>query len=451
MSVCPLDYRYGRNKVKNIFSEKGKLEKMLMVEAALAKAHAVVGNIPKKDAEWISHLANTEHVTLTRVKETEAKIKHDVMSIVRVLGEVSGVSGKYVHLGATSNDIIDTAEALQRKEFIDILEKDLIELEDVLISLSLKHKNTVMLGRTHGQYAVPITFGLKISVFLAEVHRHTIRLKEMKKRVLVGKMRGAVGTGAALGEKALEIEKIVMEELGLGMDEASTQIVTRDRLIEFVNLCSAISTSLEKFATEIRNLQRSEIGEVQEYFDVKKQVGSSTMSHKRNPIVSENICSLSRIVRGFVVPMNESANVWHERDLSNSAAERFIIPHMAVLIDDILIKMSNVFKNLIVNENRMLKNIEDTKGIIMAEAVMMHLTSKGMDRNEAHELLRQITMKMDDEESLRDSLLKNDKIKRLMGDEMDSVLDVKNYIGRAEDIIDNVVKIVKEDRERGVK
>ncbi len=434
MAVCPLDYRYGREEVKRIFSEESKLRYMLLVEASLIKAHASLGKVPKECVDVV--YSSIEKVSLERVKEIEAEIKHDVMAVVRAMSEVSGECGKYIHLGATSNDIIDTATALQLKDFLKILEEDLLLLENSLAELARKHRRTVMLGRTHGQAAVPVTFGLKMAVFLAEVLRHHERLLEMKPRILVGKMMGAVGTGAALGEDALEIQKLVMDELGLGYEEAPTQLVGRDRYVEYVSFISSLATSLEKFATEIRNLQRSEIGEVSERFDEKKQVGSSTMAHKRNPITAENICGLARVIRGFLIPQMESSILWHERDLTNSSAERFIIPHVSVLIDDILRKSANLFSNLVVNEERMMENIRNNEEI-MAEAVIIHLVEKGWSRQDAHERVRQISMLPG---RFRDNLLRDEDVAKAIGDSLDEILNPLNYTGVAEKIIDDVLK-----------
>ncbi len=437
MAVCPLDYRYGREEVKRIFSEESKLKYMLEVEVSLIRALAHFNKVPNVCVEKVEEAK--EEVTIKRVKEIEGEIRHDVMAVVKGLAEKSEECGKYIHLGATSNDIIDTATALQIKEFLKVLENDFFELEDALAKLAKEHKGTVMLGRTHGQAAVPITFGLKMAVFLAEILRHHERLREMKKRILVGKMMGAVGTGAAFGEKALEIQKFVMDDLGLGYEEAPTQIVGRDRYVEFVSFLSGLATSLEKFATEIRNLQRTEIGEVEEKFDVERQVGSSTMAHKRNPIIAENICGLARIVRGFLIPQHESAILWHERDLTNSSAERFIIPHVCVLIDDMMIKATSLFKNLKVNRDRMLENIRAHEEI-MAESVIIYLVEKGWGRQDAHEKIRQISMLPG---RFRENLLKDPEIGPIIKDRINDILNPTKYIGVSEKIVENILKRVQ--------
>ncbi len=441
MAVCPLDYRYGRDEVKKIFSEESKLRYMLLVEYTLMKAHAHFGNIPEYCAKAAKEAMGK--VELERVKNIEKEIKHDVMAIVKAYAEKCGECGKYVHLGATSNDIIDTATALQLKDLFRYIERDFELLENALAELAAKYKSTVMLGRTHGQAAVPITFGLKMAVFLAEILRHHERFEELKKRVLVGKMMGAVGTGAALGDRALEIQEFVMKELGIGYEEASTQLVGRDRYVELVSFFSSLATSLEKFATEIRNLQRSEIGEVMEKFDVEKQVGSSTMAQKRNPITAENICGLARIIRGFLTPMHESAILWHERDLTNSSAERFIIPHTSILIDDIMVKAANLFKNLEINEERMLENIRSNEEV-MAEAIIIFLVKNGWSRQDAHEKLRQVSMQPG---KFRENLMKDNELRPILEGKIEELLNPKNYIGSAEKIVDNILERKNKMRE----
>lgn len=440
--VCPLEYRYGRDEMKSIFTVANKLQKFLEVEAALAEAHAEVGNIPIEEAKEIRKNANLKRVTVEEVNLIEAEIKHDVMAVVKALSNKCGEAGKSVHLGATSNDIIDTATALQFKEALDLIMEDLVNLKKSLLDLAKKHKNTIMVGRTHGQFAVPTTFGLKMAVYGSEVQRHIKRLEEAKKRILVGKMTGAVGTGAALGEKVLQIQDIVMKKLGLKAEEASIQIVGRDRYIEQISILANIATSLEKFATEVRNLQRSEIGEVCEAFDVKKQVGSSTMPQKKNPIVSENICGLARIARSFILPAFENNVLWHERDLTNSSGERFIIPHAFVLVDDILMKMTSVFNNLAVFPENMKKNMGSSQGLIMTESVMMTLTRKGIGRQEAHEILRVCSIKTAQKGiHFKDALMENDTIlKNLSKEELENALNPENYTGKAAEIVDDLLK-----------
>ncbi len=438
--LCPIDFRYGRAGMKDLFSEEAKLQRLLAVEAALTRAHAQVGNIPRKDAEAIAAQANTRAVRLSRVREIEARISHDVMAMVTALTEQVGEAGRYVHLGATSNDITDTATALQIRDGLDIVGGDLRDLQGVLLDLAEKYQSTMMLGRTHGQAAVPMTFGLKMAVYALEVHRHLERLPGVRERSAVGKMSGAVGTGAALGPKALEIQRITMEELGLRAEEASSQIVGRDRYVELVSYLANVATSCEKFATEVRNLQRTEIGEAAEAFDAEHQVGSSTMAQKENPITSENIVGLARVVRGFLIPTFENVPLWHERDLTNSASERFILPHVFVLGDDILAKTAEVFRTLRVRPERMAANLEATQGQAMAEAVITALVARGMGRQEAHELLRRASLQArEGGKHLKEVLAQTPEVKKyLKGSDLDRAMDPQGYLGQSREIVQKV-------------
>jgi len=434
MVVSPIDYRYGRKEVKEIFSEKSRIEYMLKIEASLARAEADLNIIPRNYADIIAKHANLSDVKIERVKEIEREIGHDVMALVRALSEVCGEAGGFVHLGATSNDILDTATALQLKRFYDYLEEDIGNLSKALYEKAKRHMKTVMIGRTHGQHALPITFGLKVAVYLAEMLRHSERVMESRKRVIVGKFMGAVGTGAALGKDSLKVQARLMEILGLRAEEGPTQIVGRDRLVEYVSVMAGISTTMEKLATEIRNLQRPEIGEVQEPFDESRQVGSSSMAQKINPVVSENIASLARIVRGFLTPMHESAILWHERDLTNSAAERFIIPYVSILTDDILTKMTKVIEGLKVNEDVMLKNVLNDD-LSLGEAYLMALVKAGFGRQEAHEIIRKASMDV----RKKGGRLR-ERVEEIAGRKIKSISPL-DYTGNAVAITRNILKM----------
>ena len=459
MSILPIDAgpietgRYGTAEMRKIFEEEARVQKMLDVEAALAWAHAEVGNIPRKDAEKIAAMASTKHVKLSRIKEIEREIKHDVTSLVRALAEACGPSGAYVHLGATSYDIVDTANALQLKEALELIEKKLDNLEKVLMEKASQYKNTLMMGRTHGQHALPITLGFKFAVWMREISRHIQRLRQCKERILVGKMSGAVGTQAGLGVHAMKIQELVMQRLGIKAAEISTQIVQRDRHAELVCLLATIASSLDNFATEIRELQRPEIGELFEPFEVEKQVGSSTMSQKRNPELCERVCGLARIVRSLAIPALENVVTWHERDLTQSSVERFTFPETCILTDYMLFLITNVVANLRVDEKHMLKNIELTQGRTMSEAVMIALAKKGMNRQEAHELLRKLTIKSETERrDFKKILLENKLVSgRLTEKELGDTLNPKNYLGTAKEQVAQIVKkTIKERKARGL-
>lgn len=449
MPILPIDTgRHGTPEMRRIFEEETRVQKMLDVEAALAWAHAEVGDISKQDAERVMAAALLKHVKLSRIKEIEREIKHDITSLVRALSEVCGPSGGCVHLGATSYDIVDTANALQLKEALELIEKRLVELESILMDKATRYKETLMIGRTHGQHALPITLGFKFAVWMREVSRHIERLRQCRERVLVGKMSGAVGTQAGLGPHATKIQELVMQRLNLKAADISTQIVQRDRHAELVCMLAGIAASLENFATEIRELQRPEIGELFEAFEAEKQVGSSTMSHKRNPELCERVCGLSRIVRSLAAPALENVVTWHERDLTQSSAERFILPEACILTDYLLFIMNDILANLRVDEQRMLKNIEVTEGRTMAEAVMMALTRKGMSRQEAHELLRKLTIKSETQKQPFKQTLLEDKTtsEKLSKKEIEEALNPKNYLGTTTRQIELAVRKTSEHR-----
>jgi len=434
LPITPIDTgRYGTPEMLKIFEEETRVQKLLDVEAALALAHAEVGNIPKEDAKKIVTMASTKYVKVERVKAIEKEIKHDIASLVRALSEQCGESGAYVHLGATSYDIVDTANALQLKDAIGVLEKKLVEFKMILQRQAGQYKGTVMIGRTHGQHALPITLGFKFAVWGYEIDRYIQRLEEAKKRVLAGKISGAVGTQAGLGEHAEQIQEFVMKRLGIQAAEISTQIVQRDRYAELICIYAMIASSLENFATEIRELQRPEIAEVFESFDAKKQVGSSTMPHKQNPETCERVCGLARIVRSLTTPALEDMVTWHERDLTQSSAERFILPESNILLDYILSLMLNIVGNLRVDGERMLTNLSLTQGRTMSESVMMALVHNGVNRQEAHELLRQLTIKSAVERKPFKRVLMEDDLvcSKLNEKEIDSALNPKNYLGTA--------------------
>ncbi|MEM2111821.1 MAG: adenylosuccinate lyase [Candidatus Bathyarchaeia archaeon] len=454
MPILPIDTgRYGTPEMISIFEEENYVQKMLDVEAALAWAQGEVGDIPQEDAAKIVKMASTKYVKLSRIKEIEKEIKHDVMSLVRTLAEVCGPSGAYVHLGATSYDIVDTARALQLKDAINVIRRRLDDLELVLVKAAERYKDTIMIGRTHGQHALPITFGLKLSVWMREISRHIQRLDECRKRLIVGKITGAVGSQAGLGSNALRIQELVMKRLSIQAAEVTTQIIQRDRYAELICILAMLASTLDKIAVEIRELQRTEIGEVFEPFERQKQVGSSTMPHKRNPEICERICGLAKIMRGLVISALENIPTWHERDLTQSSSERFLIPEACILADYMLHLMISVLKNLEVDEERMRKNIELTEGRAMSEAVMIALTKKGMDRQKAHELIRNLTIKSIAERvPFKDILLLENTIREHLSEkEIEEALDPRNYLGTTvEQIILAIRKTMEERRARGI-
>jgi adenylosuccinate lyase len=439
--------------MRRIFTEKSKLDKWLLVEAALARANAKVGNIPSEAADEIAKNASTSYVSIERVKAIEKEIGHDLMSMVRALSEACGESGKWVHFGATSYDIEDTALALQIQEAIDIIQQRLDELEGVLLDLCRRYRDQAMPGRTHGIHAAPITLGLKFTVWLREISRHIERLNECRKRILVGKMSGPVGTGAGFGPRMLEIQETVMKELGLKPAEASTQIVQRDRHAEFISLLALVASSLDKFATEIRNLQRTEIQELMEPFRMDKQVGSSSMPAKMNPEKCESVCSLAKLMRSLALVAFENIPLWHERDITNSANERFIIPQSCILLDEMLKRMVSVLKGLSVLPENMKRNLELGQGLIMSESVMLLLAKKGMGRQEAHESVRQCAMdSIKSRKPFRKLLMESKTVKPHVTEaEIEDALNPERYLGKAKEIVDKATELtVKERQQRGL-
>jgi adenylosuccinate lyase len=438
---CPLEFRYGRAEVRELFSRGARLGRALRVEAALASTQAELGIVPQADAQAIERAATLEHVRIERVDELERSTRHDVMAISLALAEAAGPAGRWVHYGATSADITDTALGLELKEALAVLRADLTELARVLVDLARKHRATPEIGRTHGQHGVPFTFGYKMAVAAAEVARHRQRLDELAPRLLVGKMAGAVGTGAGFGAEAASVEDDVMRRLGLTADEAPTQIVGRDRIAELGTFLALVAGTAERLATEVRNLQRTEIAEVAEPFDEARQVGSSTMAQKRNPMASENVTSLARVIRAFALPPLENMVQWHERDLSNSANERIVVPHAIVLTDDVLSKLIGVFRGLDVDAARMESTLSSAGGTAMTEALMLALTSKGLARSEAHETLRRLTHRPDQAPSLLERARADVTVRRLLSAaEIEALLDPQAYVRAAAAKTDRILR-----------
>ena len=446
MAFCPLDYRYGCQEFKHIWSELGRHERQLEVERALIWAHMQLGKVSKQDYEAVAAIANPTSVSKERVSEIEAETKHDIMALTKAMAEAAGDAGWCIHLGATSNDIVDTAVALQLRDSIVLLREQLCLLIKVCADVAERERDTVMLGRTHGQAAVPITFGLKAAVWLDELRRQLIRLDEASPRISVGKFLGAVGTGAAQGVNARELQRLIMTHLGLGVPLATTQVVGRDRYIEYVSWLANIAATCEKILQEVRNLQRSEIQEAGEGFDIKKQVGSSTMAHKKNPIKSENASGLARIVRSMIIPTYENALLWHERDLANSSSERFTLSHGSALCEDVISKTRDVLTNMWVDAERCMENILSQRGLVMAEKVMIELVEHGIPRDEAHEILRSASFEAVDKKiELIDVCSRTPEISAAFSiEELEAMFEPANHIGDSGEIVDECVKLARE-------
>lgn len=441
MSIHPIEFRYYSREMRDIFKEEAKLQNWLTVEAALARAHARLGHIPQAAASEISEKARVDVVKPARVKKIEDEIHHDLMAMVRAFTEVcSEDAGKFIHLGATSYDIEDTALALQLTSALGIIEKLLLNVRNTLLDLAERTRKLVCVGRTHGQHAVPTTYGLKFAIFACELQRHLDRVRQVRPRIGVGQMTGAVGTQASFGPDARELQLLVMKDLGLTPVKVSNQVIQRDRHAEVVFCLALMTATAEKIAKEIRNLQRTEIGEVSESFQ-REQVGSSTMPQKRNPHKSERICSLSRIVRAAVAPALENIALEHERDLTNSAAERVIFPEAFMLTDYLLRQLNEVLGTLDIREARIRENLNLTAGLIMSERVMISLVERGMGRQEAHEVLRLAAGEaLSAHRPLKEILMSHREVSSLLTEkELDAILDPNRYVGTAVEQVDAVI------------
>jgi len=428
--IHPIEYRYGSQEMKQIFEEEQKLQFFLDVEAALAEAHARLQHIPAHEAEAIRKAATTTIVTLERVKDIEKITRHDMMAVAEALSEASH-SG-FVHMGATSNDITDCANALQLHRAGDIILKDISELEDILSSLAKKHINLVCVGRTHAQHSVPTTYGMKFALYLNEVQRNERRISTALDHIY-GKMSGAVGTMASM-EDGLTIQELVGEILGIPMASITNQIVQRDTYAEFLGALAILASTLDKMATEIRNLQRTEIGEVAEGF-ASGQVGSSTMPHKKNPITCEKISGLSRVIYSLIFPALQNNVLWHERDLTNSSCERVILVESCVLTDEILKAMKTVLTNLVFNEKNIKRNLY-MQPQSLAEAVMIALTERGMPRQTAHKLLQNLSKS----DNFLEAVQKDSQIQDLLSkEEIKSLLTPENYIGESVALVQRIL------------
>ena len=439
MAIHPIEYRYGTDEMKYVWSEANRLNKLMETEAALAMAEADIGLIPKEAAENIAK--SIESVQLERVKAIEDEINHDMMAVViGITEQCTEEAGKWVHFGATSNDILDTSTGLQIKDAIEILETKMDQLLAVLVKQASDNKNLVCAGRTHGQIGVPTTYGLRFAIWASEVARHIERLEQLKPRATVGQMTGAVGTQAAFGKDGIEIQKRTMEYLKIGAVDVSNQIIQRDRHAEFVMWMANTVTTLDKIAVAFRSLQRSELAEVEESFG-KKQVGSSTMPHKRNPIKSEQICGLSRIVRAMIEPELQNNTLWDERDLTNSSCERIVFPEACVLTDHIIKLAIGVIENLRFYPENIRRNLDLLRGLNMGEAVMMELAMRGVGRQEAHEIVRSSAMiAHEGGKHFKDVLLANKEVAEYLSeDDIVNLVDPDKYIGTAVEQVEAVV------------
>ncbi len=365
----------------NIWSEEAKYQTWLDVEIAACEANCKLGKIPISAMETIRSQARFEP---KRILEIEAEVRHDVIAFLTNLNEYVGDAGRYIHVGMTSSDVLDTGLALQLKSSVKLLRKELLLLEEAIRNLATQHKRTVMIGRSHAIHGEPITFGFKLAGWLAETLRNKERLISLEKDISVGQISGAMGTYANTDP---EIEKITCELLELEADTASTQVISRDRHANYVQILALIGSSLDRFSTEIRNLQRTDILEVEENF-AKGQKGSSAMPHKRNPIRSERVSGLSRVLRSYVVAALENVALWHERDISHSSNERLMLPDTSITLHFMITEMTEIIKGLGVYPNNMLNNLNIYGGVVFSQRVLLALVENGMSREESYKLVQ---------------------------------------------------------------
>ncbi|MGB9802303.1 adenylosuccinate lyase [Desulfofundulus sp.] len=393
--------RYTLPEMKAIWSQENKFRKWLEVEIYACEAMAEMGLIPEEAFRQIREKAD---FNIRRIEEIEAVVNHDVIAFLTCVGEYVGDAARYIHMGLTSSDVLDTALAVLMKEAGQQILRRLEELRVVLLERAREHRYTLMIGRTHGVHAEPITFGLKMLLWVAETERNINRMKRAIDIISVGKISGAVGTYANIDPR---VEAHVCRRLGLRPARISTQVLQRDRHAEFMTTLAVIGSSLDKFATEIRNLQRTDILEVEEYF-ARGQKGSSAMPHKRNPITAERISGLARILRGNALAALENVALWHERDISHSSVERVIIPDSTITLDYMLYKMTAIMKELLVYPENMRKNLERTHGLLFSQRVLLALVEKGLSRERAYELVQRNAMRSWREGIGLETLLKED-------------------------------------------
>lgn len=446
--IHPIEGRYRTKTMAELFTEGAKLSRWLRVEAALAKVHAALKSIPEKAAIEIDKKASLTIVKLERVKEIEDTIHHDLMAMVKALSErCEGDAGNYVHFGATSYDIEDTATGIQLSQALLVLKKSIIRILTALVKLAEENKSKVCVGRTHGQQALPTTFGMRFSVWAAELGRHLDRIRDIIPRIAVGKMSGAVGTMASFSEKGIEIQEKVMgilaEEYKIPLKPVliANQVIQRDRHAEVICFTALVGGTVDKIARELRILQRTEIGEMFEPFD-KSQVGSSTMPHKRNPHKAERLCSLARLIKSNSIVGIDNISLEDERDLTNSANERIIYAENFVLLDYMLSQLASILEGVEFNEEAIQRNLDFTHGAFLAERVMVTLVDRGIGRQDGHELLRQAAITARKENlPMKTVLLRNEQIKSKISEtELDSLLLPETYLGLAIQQIERTLK-----------
>lgn len=425
--------RYALPRMTSVWEPQNRYATWLRVELLASEAWAELGVVPREALAVIQERASFD---LNRIQEIEREVRHDVIAFVSAVAERVGPEARYLHFGLTSYDVVDTALALQLQQAADILLEDLEALRLVIADLAQRHKRTIMVGRTHGIHAEPVTFGLKLLLWYSEVERNIDRLRRAKETVAYGKLSGAVGTFAHL---PLSVEAYVCTRLGLKPAPISSQVLSRDRHAEFMLTLALIGTSLDKFATEIRHLQRTEVREVEEPF-VEGQKGSSAMPHKRNPVVCEQVSGLARLLRSYAQASLENVPLWHERDISHSSVERVVLPDATILLDYLLVRFREVMEGLRVYPDQMRYNLELTGGLVFSEAVLLALIGKGLSREEAYRMVQRHAMKAwESHEPFKPLLLADPEICRHLSPvEVENCFDLDYHLRHLDDIFARV-------------
>jgi adenylosuccinate lyase len=410
--------RYTRPQMGSIFTDENRFSIWLEIELLACEAQAELGVIP---AEAVKIIREKAKFDINRINEIEAEVKHDIIAFLTSVGEFVGAESRFIHLGMTSSDVVDTALSVQMKQAGELLLSDLEELRNVLARRAKEFKMTVMIGRSHGIHAEPTTFGLKLALWFDETRRNIVRLQHAIETISVGQISGAVGTFAHLSPK---VEEYVCGKLGLRAAPVSTQVLQRDRHAEFLTTLAVIGSSLDKFATEIRHLQRTEVLEAEEYFS-KGQKGSSAMPHKRNPITCEQISGLARVLRGNAQAAMENVALWHERDISHSSVERIIVPDSCILLDHMLAKTTSIIDTLLVYPENMKKNLDITHGLLYSQPVLLALAKKGMKREDAYKIVQRNAMDVwQTKKNFKELLKSNPEISSVLNNaELDEAFD----------------------------
>ncbi|MEM4005418.1 MAG: adenylosuccinate lyase [Desulfurococcaceae archaeon] len=437
--VCVFEWRYGSPEMRQIFTLPNMVNIYIKVERALMKGLVEAGIAPPHCVEEFDRCS--ANVEPWEIYEKEKTLGHDIAAMTYILGDRCGECGKYVHLGATSYDVVDTAWALLIKDALGIVKRKLGAIIERLMNMSNMYIDAVEPGRTHGQHAVPITFGFKFANYVYELTRSYERLVEIEKRIVRAKISGAVGSMAAWGDRGLLIEKVVSQELGIEPHIISTQIAPRDGFAELIAVLAILASQLDRFALEVRELSRPEINEL---YESSPRIGSSTMPHKRNPVISERISGLAKVMRGLVVTALENIPLMHERDLTNSSSERILIPHAFLTIDQMLNDMAKLLDTLYVNTEAGRRNIEITKGLIYSELLMVKLVEKGWPRHKAHSKIMDISRSIREGETLVDAVMRDPELTNYFTrDELIKLLRPENYLGCIKDLVKRTIEYAK--------